>query len=224
MLKKRTLQLFFLFIFIILLFFAPLQSWSNEVSINTALTGALHYAQKVFGPLVHFHTQVFVDFDDIPQTYVFLLCHPDHSVLDLLTSGKDIISNFPANSDGSGIVTAVAGANKSHVPVIQMYQGLPDYILNIEKIKSTLMLNTSKESLRVIRYLYIAPLEFWLEFQNPKSLKTYYVRASDISIMDEEYMERLKSNLKRERSLHSDQNRTERIRKKWEFVEGLCLD
>jgi hypothetical protein len=202
----------------------PHISASEEVHEKIALTGALYHAQEVFGPLVHFNTQIFVDLNDIPQAHVFILCNPQNPVLNLGVSEDDILSGFLSDYEQFGIVTAVAGANKSHVPVIQMHRGLPDYILNFMQIKTTIKQKTSKDNWKVIRYLYPAPLEFWLEFQTPNSLKALFIRTSDISMMDADRIEELRYNTIRARGVNLDKDRIERIKRKWEFVESLHLN
>jgi hypothetical protein len=217
---KRLKSISLLILSLIILLW-PHLSASEEVNENIALTGVLYNTQKVFGPLVHFNTQIFVDLDDIPQAYVFILCNPQNPVLNMVVKEDEILSGFLSDYEQFGIVTAVAGANKSHVPVIQMYRGLPDYIINFIKIKKTITEKTSKENWKLIRYLYPSFLEFWLEFQNPNSSDVLFVRTSDINIMDSDFMEELKYSRRRARAFGSDRNRAERIKWKWEFVENL---
>ncbi|MGA1865480.1 MAG: hypothetical protein ACMUHX_10495 [bacterium] len=208
--------------FIIL--FWPHISASEVVNEKIALTGALYNAQEAFGPLVHFNTQLFVDLDDVPQAYVFILCNPQNPVLNMVVTDDEILSGFLSDYEKFGIVTAVAGANKSHVPVIQMYRGLPDYIINSIKIKKTITEKTSKENWKVMRYLYPAPLELWLEFKNPNSNDILFVRTSDMEIMDSDLMEELRYSTRRARTFNSDRERSERIKKKWDFVENLHIN
>lgn len=214
-----------LLIFSVIIFFRFHICFSKEPDEKIVLTGVLYHAREVFGPLVHFHTQVFVDLDDIPQAYVFILCHPDNPVLDLVVSEEEILSGFLSDFEQFGIVTAVGGANKSHVPVIQMYRGLPDYILNFMNIKKTIKQKTSKNNWNIARYLYLEPLGFWLEFQIPNSpLDTLFVRSSDIRIIDSEHIEELSCNSIRARNFNTDMDRAERIKGKWEFIENLYLN
>lgn len=196
---------------------------SEGVDEKLVLTGALYHAQEVFGPLVHFHTQQFLDLDDIPQAYVFILCHPENPVLDLVLSEDEILSGFLSDYEQSGIVTVVGGANKSHVPVIEMHRGLPDYILNFLMIKRKIKEKTSNNNWNVVGYLYPAPLEFWLKFQSSNSLETLFVRSSDISIMDPDIIEQLWCNPIRRRTVNPDKARAERTRRKWDFVEDLVI-
>lgn len=211
-------------IFSLIILFRPHISSSEGVDEKIALTGALYHAQKVFGTLAYFNTQIFVDLNDIPQVYVFILCHPQNPVLDLVISEDDILSGFLADYEQFGIVTAVAGANKSHVPVIQMHRGLPDYILNFLKIKATIKQKTSKNNWNVVRYLYPATLEFWLEFQIPNSFEPLFVRVSDISIMAPDRVEELRYNSIRARSVNLDKDRAEMIKRKWDLIESLHLN
>ncbi|MGA1789994.1 MAG: hypothetical protein ACMUIM_00790 [bacterium] len=205
----------------IIILFLPLTGSSQEVSKDIALTGALHYSQEVFGPLVHLHTQTFVDLDGVPQIYIFLLCRPDSPLSSLITSQYDFLSGNLLDYNSSDIVTAVSGANRSHVPVVQMYKGLPDYILNFNKIKNLLVQTTSNEDWDIVSYVYPMPLEFWIEFRTPQSLKTLFVRTSDMKVMDREYVDQLIDDRVRNKGASEDQNRAERIKKKWEFIESL---
>ncbi|MGA1839925.1 MAG: hypothetical protein ACMUIU_04795 [bacterium] len=221
---RNRLKFIFLFVLSLIILFGPHISASEEVNEKIALTGALYNAQEVFGPLVHFNTQLFVDLDDIPQAYVFILCNPQNPVLNMVVTDDEILSGFLSDYEQFGIVTAVAGANKSHVPVIQMYRGLPDYIINSIKIKKTITEKTSKENWKVMRYLYPAPLEFWLEFQNLNSNDILFVRTSDIKIMDSDLMEDLQYITRRDRTSNSDRDRSKRIKKKWDLIENLYID
>jgi len=205
----------------IIILFLPLRGLSQEVSRDIALTGALHYSQEVFGPLVHLYTQTFADLDGVPQIYIFLLCRPDSPLPSLITSQDDFWSSNMLDYISTDVVTAVAGANRSHVPVIQMYQHLPDYILNFNKIKNLLAQTTSNEDWDLVNYVYPMPFEFWMEFRNPQSLKALFVRTSDLKIMDKAYIDQLIEEKVRNKGAGEDQNRAERIRKKWEFIESL---
>lgn len=205
----------------IIILFLPLTGSSQEVSKDTALTGALHYSQEVFGALVHLHTQTFVDLDGVPQIYIFLLCRPDSPLSSLIASQDDFLSGNLLDYNSSDIFTVVSGANRSHVPVIQMYQGLPDYILNFNKIKNLLVQTTSIEDWDLVSYIYPMPFEFWMEFRTPKSLKALFVRTSDMKVMDKGYVDGLIGERVRNKGMAEDQNRAERIEKKWKFIESL---
>lgn len=218
---RDRLKFISLLILSLVILLSPSIRASEAVHEKIALTGALYHAQEVFGPLVHFDTQIFVDLNDIPQAYVFILCNPQNPILNLIVQEDDILSDFLSDYEQFGIVTVVAGANKSHVPVIQMHRGLPDYILNFMKIKTTITQKTSKDNWKVIRYLYPAPLEFWLEFQIPAPLEALFVRTSDISMTDADLIADLQYNTSRARGVNLDNDRTERIKRKWEFVESL---
>lgn len=219
--KLKFLSLIILGLIILI---RPHISASEEVNEKIALAGALYNAQEAFGPLVHFNTQIFADLDDIPQAYVFILCNPQNPVLNMFVTEDEILSGFLSDYEQFGIVTSVAGANKNHVPVIQMYRGLPDYIINFVKIKKTIKEKTSKDNWKVMRYLYPAPLEFWLEFQNLNSKDVLFVRTSDINIMDSGLMIELQYSARRARTFNSDKERSERIKRKWEFVENLYIN
>ena len=194
---------------------------SQEVAENTALLGALHYAQEVFGGLVHIHTQVLVDCDHQPQAYAFLLCEPESPLLQS-ENVKDPLSLYQGDLQGEGVVTVVAGANTSHAPVIQMHRGWPDYVLNIPRIMKLIEERTADRDWEVVGHLYPAPLELWVELHSPNREENLFVRVSDMAVMDQEGVNRLCYNGPRARRGVRDHIRDERIRKKWEFVQGLC--
>lgn len=199
----------------------PYSGLSQEVDKKTVLLGALHYAQEVFGGLVHLHTQVLVDCDKQPQAYMFLLCDPESPLL-RGAKGGDPLTLYREHREGEGVVTVVAGANISHAPVIQMHRGWPDYVLNMTRIMKLLEERTAARDWEVVDHLYPAPLELWVELHSPRRGENVFVRASDMTIMDQERVDRLRYNGLRARSGAHEGMRDERIRKKWEFVQGLC--
>lgn len=207
----------------ILILSVPYAGLSQEVDERTALLGALHYAQEAFGRLVHLHTEVLVDCDRQPQAFMFLLGEPESPLLNN-ANWKDPLSLYRGYSKGEGIVTVVAGANTSHVPVIQMHRGWPDYILNITRIMKLIEELTAAGDWEVAGHVYPAPLELWVEMHSPNRGESLFVRTSDMAIMDQEAAKRLCYSGLRARSGVHETERNERIRKKWEFVQGLSGD
>lgn len=203
----------------IFILYAPFKVHAQQVSEKTALTGALYYAQEVFGPLVHRHTQIFRDFSNTAQVYVFLFSHPDAADSD---AGGEVSSDFIDRFDETAIVTVVAGANKTHVPVLQMYRGFPDYVLHLDAMKRFLLRETSKEDWYIARYVCVSSFELYLDWQSPTHPGAFLLRASDLHVMEEGHLMEVQEHMKRSRVLPSNDKRVERIRKKWEFVESLC--
>jgi len=199
----------------------PYAGLSQEIDEKTALLGALHYAQEVCGGLYHLHTQVVVDCDKQPQAYMFVLCDPESPLLSG-AKGGDPLALYREHRDGEGIVTVLAGANTSHAPVIQMHRGWPDYVINMTRIMRLLEDRTATGDWEVVDHIYPAPLELWVELRSPNLGEHVFVRASDVAIMDQERVDRLRHDGIRARSGVRDGIQDERIRKKWEFVQGLC--
>ena len=206
----------------ILILFAPFKGFSQDVSEKAALSGAYHHAQEVFGPLVHFHTQIFDDLSGSAQVYVFLFCRPEASERDGFIAETNGLSYILDQFEYADVVSVVAGANKTHVPVMQMYRGLPDFILHLKKMEQLLLQKTAKEGWFITHYLYISPFELWIKWHSPKYPGSFLIRSSDLYITDEDHLLQIQDNIKRSRGVLSDDQRLERIRKKWKFVESLC--
>lgn len=202
--STKSRSLFLINPLILIILFCPLIGFSQPVSEDIALAASQYYAEELFGPVIPVSNRLFVDLDDQPEVYCFLFSSQDVNI------GK-------SGNDTKGIITVFAGANRSHAPVIQMHRGLPDHILNLEKIKALITEKTSVDGWEIRRYLYTAPFEFCLEFKSPMSEEYFFVRTSDLEIMrfaNGEETPRL-------RSTGFDTERSERIKKKWDFVEGL---
>ncbi|MBN2372712.1 hypothetical protein JXL19_02835 [bacterium] len=205
--------------------FSPQNGLSQEITSQIALKGAMYYAQEVFGTLICIDDQLLVDMDDNLHAYVFTLCHPD-SLLPDLDAIRDLVSAGQlADIEKSGFVTVLAGANKSHTPVIQMYRGLPDFLLNQNKIEGMLEGLTGLKGWAAVRYLYPAPFECWLELRSPISEEVFFVRAADMKMIPECQMMDLYGNINgngiRARGIDLDLDRAERIKKKWQAVEAM---
>ena len=60
-----------------------------------------------------------------------------------------------------------------------------------------------------------------MEFRSPQSIEVLFVRTSDMKVMDRAYVDQLIEEKARNKGAGENQNRAERIQKKWEFIESL---